>query len=270
MVPLPDPIPPIPPNTARAAKAAYSQDNFFLIVGSRLEQLIAGLPQIGYRLAVRSFQREKPHLAMITVFQYIEKVSDSQAMEATRTRLDWKFALHLSQNYPGLPAKFLCEYRQWLLQHPVYQLKFQKLLNHMSKDGLLPVESGRSLDAAKVLEEVCTITRSAQVAQAFQSALEGLATFQPEWLRKISLPHWYLQPKTGVSRPGVNITLKDRLALLESLGADSYYLLERYKCDASPEWGTLEEIQDLEDIWAKQYKHLPTGKTVLLDRCANC
>ena len=40
-------------------------------------------------------------LAFVTIFQYLEDLSDRQAAESMRMRLDWKYALHQPVDYAG-------------------------------------------------------------------------------------------------------------------------------------------------------------------------
>ena len=54
-------------------------------------------------------------LALVTLLQYVEDLTDRQAAEAVRTRLDWKYLLGLELTDPGFDASVLVEFRQRLL-----------------------------------------------------------------------------------------------------------------------------------------------------------
>jgi len=56
-------------------------------------------------------------VALVTVFQHLENLADRGAANAVRTRLDWKFALHLPLDDDGFDASVLCEFRMRLLDH---------------------------------------------------------------------------------------------------------------------------------------------------------
>jgi len=47
--------------------------------------------------------------------QYVEGLSDRQAAEAVRARIDWKYALSLALDDPGFDASVLCEFRARLI-----------------------------------------------------------------------------------------------------------------------------------------------------------
>lgn len=51
------------------------------------------------------------HLALVMVMQYAEGMSDRQAAEAVRARIDWKYALGLELDDPGFDHSVLSEFR---------------------------------------------------------------------------------------------------------------------------------------------------------------
>jgi transposase len=50
-------------------------------------------------------------LALVTIFQKAENLTDRQAAEAVRTRIDWKYALGLAGGDPGFDHSVLPEFR---------------------------------------------------------------------------------------------------------------------------------------------------------------
>jgi Transposase domain (DUF772) len=50
-------------------------------------------------------------LALVTIFQMAEDLTDRQAAEAVRTRIDWKYALGLGLADPGFDDSVLSEFR---------------------------------------------------------------------------------------------------------------------------------------------------------------
>ncbi len=53
-------------------------------------------------------------LSYVMLFQYLEKLSDRDAAEAVRIRLDWKLALHLAVDDPGFDSSTLTHFRDRL------------------------------------------------------------------------------------------------------------------------------------------------------------
>jgi transposase len=50
-------------------------------------------------------------LAMVTIMQYVEALSDRRAADAVRGRIDWKYALSLEFPAPGFASTVLREFR---------------------------------------------------------------------------------------------------------------------------------------------------------------
>ena len=91
----PCPIDPVPPETARVARAAFPKGNRYMTMRDELgviypHDLFADLyPQVGH-------YGEPPwRLALVTLMQFSENLTDRQAADAVRGRIDWKYALGL-------------------------------------------------------------------------------------------------------------------------------------------------------------------------------
>jgi transposase len=54
-------------------------------------------------------------LALVTVLQFLENVSDRQAANHVRGRIDWKYALGLELHDAGFHFSVLSEFRAWLV-----------------------------------------------------------------------------------------------------------------------------------------------------------
>ena len=54
-------------------------------------------------------------LALVTIMQFAEGLSDRQAADAVRGRIDWKYALSLDLSDPGFDASVLTEFRAQLI-----------------------------------------------------------------------------------------------------------------------------------------------------------
>ena len=97
----PQEISPVPEETARVARAANPKGNDYMRMRDELGSIYAD--QMFTALFPRRGQpAEAPwRLALVTVMQYMEGLSDRQAAEAVRERIDWKYALNLELTDPG-------------------------------------------------------------------------------------------------------------------------------------------------------------------------
>jgi len=55
-------------------------------------------------------------VAVVTLLPFAENLSDRQAADAVRSRIDWKYLLGLELTDPGFDFRILSEFRQRLLE----------------------------------------------------------------------------------------------------------------------------------------------------------
>src|SRR5438045_7028338 len=133
----PQAIGPIPEETARIARAAYPKGTIYLQLRDTLgtiyedEQFADLFPQRGQ-------PAETPwRLALVSVLQFREGLSDRQAADAVRGRLDWKYLLGLEVDDPGFDASVLVEFRQRLLASKEESLLFDRFLRKLREHDYL-------------------------------------------------------------------------------------------------------------------------------------
>src|SRR5215208_2350820 len=88
------PIPPVPDETARIARAAFPKGNPYLLLREQLGVIFADGDFAD--LYSGRWQPSYPpwRLALVTLLQFREGLSDRQAAEAGRARIDWKHLLY--------------------------------------------------------------------------------------------------------------------------------------------------------------------------------
>src|SRR5215211_4211981 len=80
---------------------------------------------------------ERPwRLALVTIFQFAEDLSDRQAADAVRARIDWKYALALPLNDPGFDHTVLSEFRARIRAGGADQVLLDVLLDRFRQQGL--------------------------------------------------------------------------------------------------------------------------------------
>jgi len=85
-----EPAGPVPEETARVARAAFPKGNVYLQMRDVLG-VIYDDATFSALFAARGRPAESPwRLALVTVMQFTEGLSDRQAAEAVRARIDWK------------------------------------------------------------------------------------------------------------------------------------------------------------------------------------
>jgi len=144
----------IPEETIKVAKAAFPMGNMYLSLRDTLgliyeDEAFQDLyPRLGQ-------PAESPgRLALITVMQYVEDLSDRQAAEAVRSRIDWKYMLGLKLEDPGFDFSVLSEFRQRLLQGGVESLLLETLVARCAELGFLKEQKKQRTDSTHVLAAV--------------------------------------------------------------------------------------------------------------------
>jgi transposase len=105
----------VPADTIRVAKAAFPKGNVYLYVRDELGSIFQDedfadlYPELG-RPALPAWQ-----LALVTIVQFKEGLSDRQAAEAVRARIDLKYLLGLDLTDPGFDYSVLSEFRGRLM-----------------------------------------------------------------------------------------------------------------------------------------------------------
>jgi transposase len=89
----PQPIAPVPRETARVARAAFPHGNLYMTMRDEVGVLFAD-HDFAALFPTRGQPAQAPwRLALVTIMQYVEGLSDRQAADAVRSRIDWKYAL---------------------------------------------------------------------------------------------------------------------------------------------------------------------------------
>lgn len=92
----PQMIPAIPEETASVAHAVLPQGNVYMQMRDELGTLYQDQDFLDL-FPRRGQAAEAPwRLALVTIMQYAEGLTDRQAADAVRTRIDWKYALAIS------------------------------------------------------------------------------------------------------------------------------------------------------------------------------
>ncbi len=99
------PAPSIPAQTEIVARAAFPQGNPYLLLRDRLGPLFDDADFGDLYPALGQPAYAPWRLALVTLMQFREGLSDRQAAEAVRARIDWKYLLALNLADPGFRPK---------------------------------------------------------------------------------------------------------------------------------------------------------------------
>ena len=250
---------PIPAETIRVAQAAFPKKSLYMRMRDEFGSLYTD-QDFGALFPRRGQPTEDPgRLALITIMQFVEGLSDRQAADAVRSRIDWKYALALELTDPGFDASVLCEFRARLIAGHAENLLFETLLNHLRQHGLLKARGRQRTDSTHVLAAIRTLNRLECIGEALRHALNTLAVVAPDWLQAWVSPEWFDRYARRFEEYRLPPGRPERQALAESIGADGFQLLNAIYAPGTPDWlREIPAVQVLRQIWLQQF-YAPAG-----------
>jgi transposase len=123
--------------------------------------------------------------------QYSEGLSDRQAAEAVRARIDWKYVLGLELDDLGFDYSVLSEFRERLVAGQKEQMLLDKLLTRLKELELLMARGLQRTDSTRILGAVRQPNRIEIVGETMRQALNELSEFAPEWVKGIAKAEWF-------------------------------------------------------------------------------
>lgn len=269
MVPSSKPVPEIPAETIQAAREVYRLDHVYMIIGERLNEILEGIapadldPTGGFGTSLAS------RLALVTAFQFSERIPDDMAAQATLKRTDWKFALHLPIKHPGYSAGALCFFRESAYESRRALQELDRLMKNLGTLGLFSKCTLKLLDPEQALFSICNITRLSHLIQAMKSTLSMLITQDPDWLRANSSGHWYARYRTGWLGRYSEWNDAQIVTEIDAIVSDIRLLLDRVRDEAGQNVFQQPEIQNL--VWLTQdYARKPDSTATFRAGCATC
>lgn len=243
----------IPEETVRVARAAFPKGNPYMHLRDALgpvyaDSTFASLFDPEGQPAVSPGQ-----LAFVLVLQFAEGLSDRQAAEAVRSRIDWKYALGLALTDTGFDASVLSEFRQRLLAGGVVQQLLDDLLQRCQAQGWLKAGGKQRTDSTHVLAAVRILNRLELVGETLRQALEALSQEIPHWLQQHVPAEWYVRYGQRFEQYRLPKAQCEQRVWGELIGADGHWLLAALYQDAQVSWCLhLEAVRILRQVWLQQ------------------
>lgn len=199
-------------------------------------------------------------LAFVTAFQYLEGLSDREATEAVRVRLDWKYALHLPLDYLGFNFSVLSEFRDRVIAHNSEARVFDCLLEHLQKRGLIKQRGRQRTDSLAVLTKVRDLNRLELGCETLRLAVRALLEADPTWARSTVPLTW--EERYGERCVAARLKEDQRPILEQEVGSDGQWLLDRLQAETTPALlRDLPPVQVLRTVWSQQFERVE-GKMV--------
>jgi transposase len=194
-------------------------------------------------------------LALVTVLQRAENLTDRMAAEQVRTRLDWKYLLGLALDDPGFDHSVLAEFRGKVSGAALEAVPLDCLLERLSADGLVKAGGKQRTDSTHVVAAVAALNRLELAGESVRAAAEALTAAHPGWTADVlCVSDWarrYGTPVTGW-RPPASKKKQDELAV--AYAKDGHALLRAVYDKASPAWlAEVPAVETLRQVLVQNY-----------------
>lgn len=240
--------------TERIARAAFPKGNPYMRMRDELGVLF---DEVDWRVL---YGRVGQHgwsawrLMLVTVLQFGEGLSDRQAAEAVRGRIDWKYVLGLELTDSGFNFSVLSEFRDRLIEGEAEQYLFDIMVERLKGAGLVQARGQQRTDSTHVLAAVRALNRTVWVGETLRAVLNQLAVVVPDWLREQVPANWYERYGKRIEDWHLPKSEADRRAWAEQTGRDGQALLAWIDGQANMAWlHPLPVLATLKTVWQQQY-----------------
>jgi transposase len=251
-----NPIGEIPAETVRVARAAFPKGTVVTRLRDEFTELYCD----------KDFETLYPRrgqpalapwrLALVTVFQFLEHLSDRQAADAVRSRIDWKYALSLELDDPGFHFSVLTEFRARLVAGHAEYLLLDRMLEHFKARGLIKPRGRQRTDSTHVLGAVRDLHLLELVTETLRATLNDLAAVAPRWLKSVADPDWfkrYAQRAEDWRLPGGS--KEKREAYAQEVGTDGFALLDALEHTTTPHTAReVPMVDTLRQVWQTHFE----------------
>jgi transposase len=245
----------VPERTASVARAAFPKGSLCIRIFDELGTIFQD-QDFAELYSQHGQPGQQPfRLALVTILQFIEGLSDRGAADAVRGRIDWKYLLCLELDDPGFDHSVLCEFRARLLEGGAERILFDKILSALRDKKLVKPRTRQRTDSTHVLAAVRDLNRVERVGETLHATLNVLAVAAPEWVR-VNIPtEWVDRYGKRVDEWRLPEEQKDRESYAQMVGRDGVALLDALWSEGTPEWmRSLPAVETLRRTWLEQFK----------------
>ena len=250
----PEPIEAVPEQTMRIARAAFPKGSTYMRMRDELgiwfdDKEFSSLFSHTGQPALTPWR-----LALVTVMQFAENLTDRQTADAVRARIDWKYALGLEMEDGGFHYSVLSEFRSRLIEGSVESILLDSMLSVLKEKKLVKAGGKQRTDSTHILTAVRKLNRLELIGETLHHALNSLAEIVPDWVQRNVPPEWYKRYGLRFENTRLPNDASERNALAVVIGNDGRFLLE--KLNATPNFEVIyymSAIETLRIVWLQQF-----------------
>ena len=256
----------IPEETKRIAEKSFPKGNIYMQMRDELGDLYEDAEFASLFPSCGQPAYSPWRLVLVCIMQYVANLSDRQAAEAVRARIDWKYALSLEIDDPGFDYSLLSEFRTRLLDGGMEQHILDAMLTRFQEYGLLKHRGNQRTDSTHIMAAVRLLNRLESIGETLRASLNSLAVAAPEWLRKVAHPDWYDRYSKRIEEYNLPKEKAAYRELVQTMAEDGMTLLEAVYSENSLDWlREIPTVQFLRQKWVHQF-YMVDGKICLRDK----
>lgn len=258
--------PEVPEQTAVVARASFPRGSLAM----RVRDHLGAWCQDGDFAGLYADGPGRPGLSpaqlmVVTVLQFAEDMTDRQAADAVRGRIDWKYCLGLQMTDSGFDFSVLSGFRDRLTGGDAGRLPLELLLARLKEAGLVLPGMRQRTDSAHVLARIRVLNRLELAGEAVRAALEELARAEPGWLSGVIGASWQETYGRRICELRLPKGKEARARLAGQFARDGYWLLEQAAGPGAPPGAAgLPALRALRVILVQQFYRCdgPDGREV--------
>lgn len=202
-------------------------------------------------------------LALVTVLQQGEGLSDRQAADAVRARIDWKYLLGLKIDDAGFDHSVLSEFRDRLISNSAEERILDKILGHCLQLKILKSGGKQRTDSTHVLACVRNLNRFELIGEVLRATLNEISGIEPEWLKGVAKEDWYKRYANRIENFRLPSTDAKKQEFADFVGEDGHHLLEKIlDPDAPVKLRYLDKVNSLKLAMKRHFKKDDEGNIV--------
>jgi transposase len=232
----PHPIPLVPEETARVARTAFPHGNVSLLRRDARGTLFTD-DDVAALVPTRGQPPEAPwRLALVPIRPDVEEVSERQAAEAVRSRMDWQDALSRERTDPGFDSTGFSALRARVVVGSADQRLLDALLASGRARQWRKARGRQRPDSTPGLARGRAVKRCAWVGETLRHPRHSRAVVAPEWLHTHGQAVWQTRDGRRVEDDRWPTRTADRHAYAPVSGADGSAVWSALDTSHAPAW----------------------------------
>ncbi len=240
--------------TASVARKAFPKGNVYMKMRDELELSYHDSDFIDLYSYTGQPAKSPAFLALVSVMQFAEGLTDKQAAQAVAARIDWKYALGLELANTSFDPSVLSEFRKRLIDGQRERHLFDDMLNQLSQKGLLKAGGKQRTDSTHVFAAIRKLNRTECVGETMRKALNDLATVAKSFILEQVTPDWFDLYGPRFDSYRLPQTKSELGELQLRIGRDGHHLLSAIYSENAPDYlAQIPSVEIMRQVWIQQY-----------------